>query len=202
MQPFHVKQIWMKKNNGPIGNPVPLKKEEELSEEKPIKITPLPNWEDLLPEGLDVLRHISVEKSKTNLPNPYRYNISRSSPKPPLGPSPLRNGSTDEVKEKITELEKISKACVETVGEGVDAYWLMSKDLDHKVNDIDSRMTTLTNIVIEMAAEKKEILNIVQQQQATIIELSARFACVAHACTWKGKEEEEEAEAKTPCKEN
>ena len=56
-------------------------------------------------------------------------------------------------------------------------------------------MTTLTNIVIEMAAEK--ILNIVQQQQATIIELSAHFACIAHACTWKGKEEDE-AEAKNP----
>ena len=76
----------------------------------------------------------------------------------------------------------------------------MSKDLDHKVNDIDSRMTTLTNIVIEMAAEKKEILNIVQQQ-ATIIELSACFACIAHACTWKGKEEEE-AKAKNPDQEN
>ena len=116
-------------------------------------------------------------------------------------PSPLGNESSDEVKEKINELEKISKACVETMGEGVDAYWLMSKDLDHKVNDIDSRMTTLTNIVIEMAAEKKEILNIVQEQQATLIELSARFACIAHACTWKGKEEKE-AEEETPDQEN
>src|SRR4051812_37799726 len=106
----------------------------------------------------------------------------------------------DEVKEKITKREKISKACVETVGEGVDAYWLMSKDLDHKVIDIDSRMKTLTNIVVEMAAEKKEILNIVRQQKATIIELSARLTCVANACTWKGKNEE--AAAKSPCKEN
>ena len=58
-------------------------------------------------------------------------------------------------------------------------------------------MTTLTNIVIEMAAEKKEILNIMQEQQATLIKLSTRFACIAHACTWKGKEEKE-AEEKTP----
>ena len=104
-----------------------------------------------------------------------------------MGPSPLSNGSADEVKEKIDELENISKACVETMGEGVEDYWLMSKDLDHKVNDIDSRMTTLTNIVIEMAAEKKQILNIVQEQQAALIELSARFTCIAHACTWRGK---------------
>ena len=201
MQPFHVKQIWVKKSNEPLVNTKPLKTKEEPQGEKPIKIKPLPNWEDLLPEGLDVLRHISVEKCKTNLPNPYRYNISGSSQKPPLGPSPLSNGSSDEVKEKINELEKISKAYVETMGEGVDAYWLMSKDLDHKVNGIDSRMTALTNIVIEMAEEKKDILNIVQQQQATIIELSARFACIAHACTWKGKDEEE-AEATSTCREN
>ena len=150
----------MKKGNEPLLNTKPLKKKKEPREEKPIKIKPLPNWEDLLPEGLDVLRHISVEKYKTNLPNPYMYNMSRSSQKPPLGPSPLSNRSSDEVKEKINELEKISKACVETM-EGVDADWLMSKDLDHKVNAIDSRMATLNNIVIEMAAEKKEILNIV-----------------------------------------
>ena len=97
----------------------------------------------------------------------------------------------DEVKEKITELEEISKACVNTVGEGVDAYWMMSKDLENKINDIDGRMETLTKIVIEMAAEKKEILDIVQKQQATIIELSSRFVCIAHACTWKGKEDDE-----------
>ena len=55
----------------------------------------------------------------------------------------------------------------------------------------DSRMTTLTNIIIEMAAEKKQILNIVQEQQAALIELSAHFTCIAHACAWRGKEEEE-----------
>ena len=55
MQPFHVKQIWMKKGNEPLLNTKPLKKKEEPKEEKPIKIKPLPNWEDLLPEGLDVL---------------------------------------------------------------------------------------------------------------------------------------------------
>jgi hypothetical protein len=59
---------------------------------------------------------------------------------------------------------------------------MMSKDLENKIDDIDSRMNTLTKIVIEMVAEK-EILNLVQKQEATIIELSSRSACIAHACT-------------------
>jgi hypothetical protein len=37
-------------------------------------------------------------------------------------------------------LEQISKACVETIGEGVDAYFMMSKDLNKKVDDIDGRL--------------------------------------------------------------
>jgi hypothetical protein len=31
----------------------------------------------------------------------------------------------------------------------------------------------------------------VQKQEATIIELSSRSACIAHACTWDVKEGEE-----------
>jgi hypothetical protein len=59
---------------------------------------------------------------------------------------------------------------------------MMSKDLENKIDDIDSRMNTLTKIVIEMVAEK-EILNLVQKQEAAIIELSSHFACIADACT-------------------
>ena len=91
------------------------------------------------------------------------------------------------LKKRSMNLKKISKARVETMGEGVDAYWLMSKDLDHKVNYIDGRMTTLTNIVIEMAAEKEEILNILQEQQATLIELSARLLVLLTHALGRGK---------------
>jgi hypothetical protein len=50
---------------------------------------------------------------------------------------------------------------------------------------------TLTKVVIEMAEEKKKILEITKEQQATIIELSSHFACIAHACTWKQRKEED-----------
>jgi hypothetical protein len=42
---------------------------------------------------------------------------------------------------------------------------------------------TLTKIVIKMAEEKKDILEIVQEQQASIIDITSRFACIANACT-------------------
>jgi hypothetical protein len=35
-------------------------------------------------------------------------------------------GQPDEIKEKISNLEQISKACVETIGEGFNAYCMMS----------------------------------------------------------------------------
>ena len=123
-----------------------------------------------------MLRHISIKKKEDYPKNPYRYNLKGSSLKPPMAPFLPKKVQPDEIKEKITKLEEISKACVSTVGEGIDAYWMMSKDLENKVNDVDSRMETLTKIVIEMAEEKKKILEILQEQHATIIDLSSRFA--------------------------
>jgi hypothetical protein len=75
-----------------------------------------------------MMRHVKQkDKEKGYLPNPYRYNLRGSSLKPPLGLSPLKKmGQPDEIKEKISNLEKISKACVETIGEGFNAYWMMS----------------------------------------------------------------------------
>ena len=116
MQLFHVKQIWMKKSIEA--------KEEQAQAPEFMKIVPLPDWEDMLPQGLEMLRHISTKDKKIHPPNPYKYNLKGSSPKPPLGPSPLKpkKGVPDEIEEKITELEQVSKACVSTVGEGIDAY--------------------------------------------------------------------------------
>ena len=41
----------------------------------------------------------------------------------------------EEINKKIKDLEQVSKARVHTIGEGIDAYWLMSKDLDSRVDD-------------------------------------------------------------------
>ena len=38
------------------------------------------------------------------------------------------------IKEKIVEVEKVSKSCVNTIGEGIDAYWIMRKELENKVD--------------------------------------------------------------------
>jgi len=92
---------------------------------------------------------------------------------------------SDEIKENINELEQVSKACVSTVGEGIDAYWMMSKDLEKKVDDVDGRVEILVKLVLEMADEKKKLLNIVEGLQNDVIDLTTHFGNVAYACNWK-----------------
>jgi hypothetical protein len=53
---------------------------------------------------------------------------------------------------------------------------MINKDLEKKIDDIFGRVKTLTKVVIEMAEEKKKILEITKEQQATIIELSSQRA--------------------------
>jgi hypothetical protein len=71
-----------------------------------------------------MMRHLEQKKKKgAALSNPYKYNLRGSLPKTPLDASPLKpKVHLDEIEEKISQLEKVSKACVDTVGEGVDAY--------------------------------------------------------------------------------
>ena len=54
---------------------------------------------------------------------------------------------------------------------------MMSKDLNKKVDDIDGRVEFLVQVI--------------KEQQADIEELSARFACIANACSWKSEKEED-----------
>ena len=67
-----------------------------------VHIIPFPNLEEVVPAGWEDLRKMSL----------------KDEPRP------------EEIKEKIKDLEKVSKACVNTIGEGIDAYWLMSKYLE------------------------------------------------------------------------
>ena len=154
---------------------------------EPAQVVPLPNWEDMFPKDWEMLRHINMNKKKENYPPyPYRYNIERPAPKPPLAPSPLKPKKVpDEIKEKINELEQVSKEGVSTIGEGVDAYWMMSKDLEKKVDDVDDRVEILIKLVLEMADEKKKLLNIVEGLQNDVIDLTIHFGNIAYACNWK-----------------
>jgi hypothetical protein len=79
------------------------------------------------------------------------YNLRGSIPKNHLGAFPLKpKVHRNEIEEKVTKHEQVSKACVETFGEGVDAYWMMSKDLKKNVDDINGSVELLVNLVLEM----------------------------------------------------
>jgi hypothetical protein len=147
MQPFHLKHIWEKRRTP--------KEEthEDSSSSNPdhVEMLPLPSWEDMFPHGLEMMRYVEQRKKGACPCNPYMYNLRGSIPKTPIGAFPLKPMvHPNEIGEKITKLEQVSKACVETVGEGVDAYWMMSKDLEKNVDDINGRVELLVNLVLEM----------------------------------------------------
>ena len=131
------------------------------------KVIPLPYWGDGLPREMQRLRHVSPHDKRGVSLNPYRYNLRNMSPRPPLGPSPLKpkEECPDGIKEKINELEKVSQACVSTVREGFDAYWMMSKDLGKQVSHISDRFVSLLRTVYEIADENKKILEVMKKQQ-------------------------------------
>ena len=54
------------------------------------KVIPLPYWGDGLPREMEMLSHVSPHDKRGVSLNPYRYNLRNMSPRPPLGPSPLK----------------------------------------------------------------------------------------------------------------
>ena len=134
-------------------------------------VVPLPYWGDGLPREMEMLRHVSSHDKRGVSLNPYRYNLRNMSPRPPLGPSPLKpkEERPDGIQEKIIDLEKVSQACVSTIGEGVDVYWMMSKDLGKQVSHIIDMFDFLLRTVYEISDENKKILEVMKKQQSKIV---------------------------------
>ena len=155
MRLFHVNKIWRKKEDKPMKriNGVEPK---EASSSSSSKIKPLLNWEDMFLQRMEKMRQEDQRRSHDEyLPNPYRHNIW-SYYKPHLSSSPLKPKKVrqDEIHDKIYQLEKVSKACVETIGKAIDSYWMMSKDLEKKVDDIDGRVGFLIKTIFELRWEE------------------------------------------------
>ncbi|KAK1664817.1 hypothetical protein QYE76_052976 [Lolium multiflorum] len=77
--------------------------------------------------------------------------------------------------------------------EGVDSYWLMSKDLEKKVNDVNSRVETMAKVVLEMADDRKLRVKIIKDQHDDITEFTTRFACTVHDCSLKWEDDVDDA---------
>lgn len=60
-----------------------------------------------------------------------------------------------EIKEKINKPEKVSKACVHNIEEGIDVCWMMSKDLEKKVDELYGRIEYLADATTKLSAETK-----------------------------------------------
>jgi uncharacterized Ntn-hydrolase superfamily protein len=126
--------------------------------------------------------------------NPYRYNPRGSSLQFPSRLPPIdERVQHEEIEESIASLEKVYKVCVETMSEGVDSYWLMSKDLEKRVKYINQRVETPTKVFLEMADDRKLLVKVIKNQHDDITELATHFACIAHACNLKREDTISEA---------
>ena len=118
-------------------------------------------------------------------PNPYQFNIHGSIPLFPLGPpqaewvkEPL---TPEEMKEKIRELEKVSKACVIVIGDGIDSYCLTSKDLEARVDGLIHRIGLMADAINNNAAQLEFLTQVVDYQQAMIEELKKKLRSICAA---------------------
>lgn len=98
----------------------------------------------------------------------------------------------DEIKEKINELEKVSKPCANTIGQRIDSYWMMNKDLESKVNSLYSKMDTLFDFTSKLFAETSLLTKLATEQQREI-SMMCHFKCIGFACNVKKAEQSKEA---------
>ena len=94
--------------------------------------------DNVVPLGEFLSEQIAKAKEIENAETLENYD-ARTLPEPPPKPTLKKRGilflsledmqePKKSMKEKIRELEKISKACVDVIGDGIDSYWLMSDD--------------------------------------------------------------------------
>lgn len=55
--------------------------------------------------------------------------------------------SLEEIKENIKELWKVSKTCANTIGEGIDSYRMVSKDLEVKVDGLFHKIVLMIDTI-------------------------------------------------------
>jgi len=85
------------------------------------------------------------------------------------------------MKEKIRELEKVSKACVNVIGDGIDYYWLMSKDLEARVDGLFHKIGLMIDTLNNNTAQLEFLTQVVDDQQAVIEELKNKLKSICAA---------------------
>lgn len=116
-------------------------------------------------------------------PNPNQFNIKGSIPLFPQGSEPRewekQPPTPEEIKEKIKELEKVSKSCVSTIGEGNDCYWVMSKDLETQVDGLFHKIALMLESISEHSAQIEFLTMVVNEQHKMLVGIGARFMCIS-----------------------
>ena len=69
-----------------------------------------------------------------------------------------------------------------TIGEGIDAYWLMSKDLEARVDGLFHKIGLMVDTLNQNTAQLEFLTRVSDEQQTVIEEIMARFKNISTAC--------------------
>ena len=72
------------------------------------------------------------------------------------------------MKEKIRELEKVSKVRVSMIRDGIDSHWMMSKDLEAWVDDLLHKVGLMIEALNNNTAQLEFFTQVVDDQQGVI----------------------------------
>ena len=102
-------------------------------------------------------------------PNPYEFNIHGYIPLFPLGPPQVEWGkeprTPEEMKEKIRELERVSKACVNVIEGGIDSYQSMCKDQESRVDGHLHKVRLMIDALTNNTTQLEFLTQVVDGQQ-------------------------------------
>lgn len=69
-----------------------------------------------------------------------------------------------------------------TIGEGIDSYWLMSKDLEARVDGIFHKIGLMVDTLNQNTAQLEFLTRVLDEQQTMIKEIKGRFKNISIAC--------------------
>jgi hypothetical protein len=71
---------------------------------------------------------------------------------------------------------------VNTIEEGIDSYWLMSKDLEARIDGLFHKIGLIVKILNQNTTQLEFFTRIVDEQQTVIEEIKGRFKNISAAC--------------------
>ena len=119
-------------------------------------------------------------------PYPYQFNVCRSILLYPLGPTQSEWGkeppTPEDMKEKIRELEKVSKPCVNVITDGIHSCSLMSKYLEARVDGLLHNIGLMIDNLNNNTSQLEFLTQVVDDRHVVIEEMRKHFRSIFASC--------------------